>query len=243
MKKPRHKHKESFSLLLISNTGRSSRQYHLSLSAVRMLLVFLLIICVFAGFLVYQCFTGFRKQNTLHRQLTAQEQQVLQLETEKESLNYEILSLSSEIEALRNASGNISDEDTAGTEPEPEKVPLPSRYPYTGTGILASTYSEEQPYISITTYSEGDIVAAGDGTVTTVSSDETYPFIVEVEHEGGYITRYSARSEVQAELTEGTQVKSGDVLFTIITDDTQFDYQIIFNGELTDPLTIIEAKG
>lgn len=242
MKQPRHKHKESFSLLLISHTGRSSRQYHLSLLAVRMLFVFLLIICVSVGFLIYQCFAGFRNQNILHGQLVTQEQQVLQLETEKDTLNHEIMVLSAENKALREASGNNSDEDT-DSKKESQTIPLPSRYPYTGTGILISTYSQEQPYISINTHSEGNIVAAGNGVITIIGSDETYPLIVELEHEGGYKTRYASHSEAQMELTEGTQVQSGDILFTITTDDTQLDYQIILNGELIDPLTIIEAKG
>lgn len=242
MTQPRHKHKESFSLLLISNTGRSSRQYHLSLFAVRMFFVFLLIICIAAGFSIYQFGAGFRKQNVLRRQLAAQEQQVSQLETEKDTLNHEIMVLTSENEALRQASKSNSEEDTDKTA-EPETVALPSRYPYTGTGILISTYSQEQPCISINTHSEGNIVAAGNGTVTLVSSDETYPLIVEVEHEGGYVTRYASHSEAQLQAEEGAQVQSGDILFTITTDDTQLDYQIILNGELIDPLTIIEAKG
>lgn len=241
MTKPRHKHKESFSILLISNTGRSSRQSHLSLFATRLLLAFLIIICVSMGFLVYQFLAGFQRQSALHKQLTAQEEQILQLEEEKETLNHEILTLTAEKEALRQIS-----EDSLGKtakEADSEAVPLPSRYPYTGTGILISTYSQEQPCISINTHSEGNIVAAGSGTVTTISSDETYPLIMEVQHEGGYVTRYSSHSEVQLQSEEGTEVQSGDVLFTIITDDTQFDYQIIFDGELIDPLTIIEAKG
>ena len=106
-----------------------------------------------------------------------------------------------------------------------------------------SNYSEEEPYLSISMHEEGNIVATGNGTVITVSSDDTYPVIVEVEHEKGYKTRYLCRQEAEVKATEGAQVEAGDTLFTITTDETQLDYQILFEEEAIDPLTVIEAKG
>ncbi len=55
MKQQRHKHKESFSILLISHTGRESRQFHISLFSFRLFLLFLLLLCVLIGYAVY-CF-------------------------------------------------------------------------------------------------------------------------------------------------------------------------------------------
>ena len=47
----------------------------------------------------------------------------------------------------------------------------------------------------------------------------------------------------QTQLKENSQVKKGDSLFAITVDNTHFDYQIIFEDKLIDPLMVIEAKG
>ena len=106
-----------------------------------------------------------------------------------------------------------------------------------------SSYSEEQPYLSISARSEGNVIAAGDGTVTSITSDDTYPQIIEISHASGHTTRYMCRQEAQLDAQEGAQVLAGDTLLTITTDETQLDYQVIFDGEPIDPLTVIEAKG
>lgn len=165
------------------------------------------------------------------RQLEQQEAKLANLNAENKRLTDENTLLKQEME----------------TAEEEEKNPYrdaPNGYPYMGTGgILVSAYSAEQPYMSINTHTDGTIVAGGDGTVTSVSSDDTYPLIVEIRHADGYITRYLSNEAVQTQLEEDTQVKTGDALFTITVDNTQFDYQIIYKNKPIDPLAVIEAKG
>ena len=79
--------------------------------------------------------------------------------------------------------------------------------------------------------------------MTSISSDDTYPQIIEISHASGYTTRYMCRQEAQLETQQDAQVLAGDTLLTITTDETQLDYQVIFDGEPIDPLTVIEAKG
>ena len=42
---------------------------------------------------------------------------------------------------------------------------------------------------------------------------------------------------------EGAQVQLGDVLLEITADETKMDYQILYEGETVDPMTVIEARG
>ena len=42
---------------------------------------------------------------------------------------------------------------------------------------------------------------------------------------------------------QGAQVHIGDVLIMVTTNDTQLDYQVIFEEQAIDPLTIIDAEG
>lgn len=253
MKQQRHKRKESFYILLISNTGRSNRQFQISLSILRMLFAFLLILCVALGWLAYQFSIAHKVQSSLKEQLSSQEQLVRQLETEKESLNSEKQALIAENESLRQQpepaiaeteETKEADEETEAEPEVPEADPFfPSLYPSSDTAMLLSAYSQEQSYLSITVHAEGKIIAAGSGTIVSISSDDTYPLIVEVDHGNGYVTRYMSQQAAESGLEENTQIQAGDTLFTIITDNTQLDYQVLLNGEPIDPLSVFDAKG
>ncbi|MCM1174948.1 MAG: M23 family metallopeptidase [Blautia sp.] len=255
MKRKGHEHRESFSVLFISHAGQKNRQLNISKTAARVilfLLIFLLlVVCAGAGFLGWMLYRGALPgggQNDLRAQLEAQTQLVQQLEKEKESLNNEMQTLARENEELRQTAE--VDREEAGEEKGAEEETgsasdegIPRRYPSSSTSSLLSNYSEEAPYLSISTHEEGNIIATGSGMVVTVSSDDTYPVIVEVEHDKGYKTRYLCRQDADIKTMEGAQVEAGDTLFTITTDETQLDYQILFEEEAIDPLTVMEAKG
>lgn len=235
-------------MLLISNTGRRNRRFHISLFFSRLIIFLLFLLCAAAGvmgWMIYQFMPGYGSQESLRLQLDSQQQLVTQLETEKEQLNQEKLALEEENAALRQAALAEADEaveEEAAEEPAPDTL-IPRGYPSSGTSVVISSYSEEQPYLSINLHEEGNVVATGGGTVISVTEDDTYPAIVEVEHEKGYRTRYMCLQAVDVQATEGAQVETGDILFKITSDDTQLDYQILFEGEAIDPLTVIEAKG
>lgn len=254
MKRKGHDHKESFSILFISHAGQRNRQFNISQAASRVilfLLIFLFLVLFGSagvlGWMIYQGAVPGGGQNNLRAELDSQTQLVQQLEAEKESLNNEMKALAQENEELRSqAAETAPDNEEQTEEPEEEAASddgIPRRYPSSSTSSLLSNYSEEEPYLSISMHEEGNIVATGRGTVITVSSDDTYPVIVEVEHEKGYKTRYLCRQDAEVKASEGAQVEAGDTLFTITTDETQLDYQILFEEEAIDPLTVIEAKG
>lgn len=251
--KQRHKHKESFSVLLIPNTGGKSKQFHVTRFSVR--------VCVSALVLVLLAVTGaaawtgyqFSRQENIRRQLTQQKEKIETLEAENQALEKEKETLFAEMETLRQEKRAAAETETesaadAGREADEESIPekdtsIPRRYPYTGISTVLSNYSAEQPYLSLNTDSDGNVVATGDGMVVTVDSDDTYAHIIEVEHNNGYKTRYMCRQEAQSQMKVGAQVQAGDILLTVLTDDTQLDYQILFEEEAIDPLTVFEAKG
>ena len=241
MKDQRHKRKESFSVLFISNLDGRTRQFQVSAWTLRLMLPLLLLIGAAAGFAAGHTLAKPSDSAKFQAQLASVEQHVQQLENEKEAVTQEKLSLANENEVLRQQIENIIQEETPA--PEEEETPVPDRYPSEGAGVLKSTYSEESPFIAISTYREGTIVAAGDGTVVAVGSDDTYPHIIEVEHAGGYKTRYLCHEDAEVNVEEGASVQQGDTLLTITKDDTQLDYQVILNDETVDPLSVIDAKG
>ena len=247
--KQRHKHKESFSVLLIPNTGGKSRQFHVSRFSFRLgvgvLGVILLAVAGAAAWTGFQ----FTRQENVRRQMTQQKETIETLEAQMQALEQEKVTLLAELETMQNETApdpeNTGEEGAeAETESAPEKdTSVPRRYPYTGISTVLSDYSAEQPYLSLNTNLDGNVVATGDGMVVTVESDDTYAHIIEVEHNNGYKSRYMCRQEAQTQIQAGAQVQAGDILLTVLTDDTQLDYQILFEEEAIDPLTVFEAKG
>lgn len=262
MKPRKHKHKESFSILLISNTGQNSRQFHVSHFFLRLFTVFAVVLCVSFGWLIYQYWNGLenrglvgvtsRKENNDDREIQAellekistQEKMVAQLEEEKESLSRQNEALTSENKALLAAAkGNLAAEQEPQEQATGDDPAFPSKYPYSEQGTVAEKYSAEHPYVSIGTEGAGNIIAAGDGTVSLVGSDDTYPLIIEIEHGNGYQTRYMFLQAAEAKQAEGEQVQIGTALAAVNTDNVQVDYQVIFEGQPIDPLIVFEAKG
>lgn len=241
----KHKHKKSFSVLVISNTGQSNKQFHLSHFSIRLLVFLLLLICATLGWYTYWFVAADRNEAALHEQIASQAQLIQQLEAEKESLNNENLALAAENDSLRHAA-QINTEEAemelaAESEPESDSS-FPSRYPYSESVILIAAYSDEHPYLSISTQAEGSIIAAGDGTITAVTSDDTYPLIIEINHGNGYITRYMCQQDTEPLLEEGSQVQIGDNLVAL-SIDIQLDYQVTYEEQPIDPLIVLEAKG
>ncbi len=255
----KHRHKESFSVLLISNTGQSSRHFHVSAALMRLLGVFILCLCAAFGWLMYEYLTDDRitgsyvsaREDTDHTelmdQITEYEKTIQRLEEEKDALSRQNDELTSENKALLAAARTTQDENGVNAE-KADAVPeadlaFPSRYPYSETGEVSEKYSDAHPYISIVTQARGEVVAAADGTVVTVGSDDTYPLIIEIEHGNGYRTRYMMPQEATPLPEEGAHVQSGTALVTVGANNTQLDYQVLYEEKPIDPLIVFEAKG
>lgn len=242
MKPQKHTRKEIISILLVSNMGRKNKEIHVSRFVFSLFFYVPLLILLVLFVLIGLLFLKQKEQATLQAQIDPYKQTIAQLETEKESLHAENERLMAENAQLQQATV-----PEPPSEPDPEPSPYegaPNGYPYLGQGgMLVSSYSEDQPYMSINTHTDGTIVAAGDGTIISITSSDTYSLIIELQHEGGYTTRYMCDESAQTQLTENAQVSTGDTLFTITVDNTQFDYQILFENEPIDPLMVIEAKG
>lgn len=253
MKRQRHKHKDSFSILLISHMGKSSRQLHVSTFIFRLLLFALFLFCCALAWLILQIPFSARQEQALRVRLSEQEKRIQQLEAEKEALTQEKQTLEREKEFLQLAGKAGKEEEVSGFAQSPtddmstqdgtQDPAFPGRSPSSQMGMLVSFYSQEQPYLSINTHREDNLIAAGDGVITAVRSDETWPLIIEVEHGNGYQTRYMCRQMAELQVEEDAQVKAGEILALITSDDTQLDYQVIFEGEPIDPLNVIDAKG
>lgn len=257
MRQRRHRHKESFSVLLISNTGQNAKRFHVGASCLRLLALFALCVCAAFVWMAYRYVIGSEsaashvnasevtRESELLDQVVEQDKSIRQLEGEKEALNRRIDELTAENKALLAAAKTSKTESeeagrTAGAEADPA---FPSRYPYSETGEVFQKFTESDPYVSINTGDRGSVVAAGDGTVTYVGSDDDYPLVIEIEHGNGYRTRYMLPQEAEALREAGDRVQAGEALATVGESNLRLDYQVIQDDRPIDPLIVFEAKG
>lgn len=266
MKSRKHRRKETFSVLMVSNTGQNSRHFRVSKSFLWLFTVFILLTCASTGWLIYNYLSGSElirnyliaresvrqsEQQSAEAmeylaQIESQEVLIRQLEEERDALTRENTALTSENKALLAAAktvmGTENGEEKEADDSENDPA-YPSRYPYSEMSVVSEKYSDNHPYVSIDVQAEGDVVAAGDGTIVKIDSDDSYPLIIEIEHGNGYRTRYMFSQEANLQQQEGTQIQSGTVLASIDQNDTQLDYQVIYEDNPIDPMIVIEAKG
>ena len=259
MKQRKHRRKESFSVLLISNTGQNLRQFRITKSFARLFGVFVLCVCAAFGWFTYQYLfaneivsshvnasEGSGETELLDR-IVEQEELVQRLEEENETLsrrNDELVSENKALLAVAKTTMDTSAVDALSSDEAAEDDPsFPSMYPYSETGEVSVKYSESHPYVSIDTQTAGDIVAAGDGTIAAIGSDDTYPLIIEIEHGNGYKTRYMLPQSAEPLLEAGEQVQAGTALVSVDIQNEQLDYQVLYDEQPIDPMDVFEAKG
>ena len=63
------------------------------------------------------------------------------------------------------------------------------------------------------------------------------------EHGNGYKTRYLCRQQAEPLVQEGEQIQAGSTLLAVAAEDTQMDYQVLYQGVPVDPFTVIQAQG
>lgn len=248
MKQQKHKRKETFSLIFASNIGNDTRQFYLSAAALRLIIALMALICITFVWAIFRSGAHYQSETELRKKLASSEQTVKQLEKEKNTLSAQNAALEEENELFRQAEA-LREELVEKTEPKsseeeaPRDTSVPSQYPCTAGGILKEHYTEEHPYISFSAQPEDRIIAAGDGTVMSVGTDDTYSIIIEVDHGNGYRSRYMCRQEAEVSVETGQQVQVRDTLATVNGGEAQLDYQVLYEEQAIDPLQILEAKG
>ena len=266
MKSRKHRRKETFSVLMVSDTGQNSRHFRVSKAFLWFFAVFILLTCASTGWLIYNYLSGSEivrnymiaresaRQSAEQsaelteylEQIESQEVLIKQLEEENDALTRENEALTSENKALLAAARTVmgtENGEVEGADDSENDPAYPSRYPYSEMSVVSEKFSDDHPYVSIDIQSDGEVVAAGNGTIAKIDSDDSYPIIIEIEHGNGYRTRYMFSQEANLLQQEGTQVQAGMALASIDQNDIQLDYQVIYEENPIDPMIVIEAKG
>jgi len=105
----------------------------------------------------------------------------------------------------------------------PEATPSAPAFALPLSGRIAGTYSEDVPVwndalsawqvhtgVDIEAGEDGSVTAMAKGTVSEVYEDSLMGWVVEIEHDGGCMTRYASLDSVR--VTPGDSVRQGTVI-------------------------------
>jgi len=240
------KQSTGFTMLLIPNSSDSARTYEITYD--RLLQLFtgalataIIVIGLLCSMMVYN-----RK---LRNSLEDAESSIAQLNKTNTMLENTVSSLNRQIDEDKKAFSKIEDTISRREEEEAasaEEAAIPNSIPVkNATAILVEDpYKDseggETPGIVFSTTNGALVVAAAEGVVTHVDSDDDNPFYtrgVVIDHQNGYVTYYRMNGDVSA--NEGSTVKKNDVL-GILTEDGFVAFEIKKDGSYVDPRTILK---
>ncbi len=255
--KPRkHRHKRHYTFMIISgDSDGSTKRLHLNHFKTQVLAY-----CLFAVILAVICYIIYSAM-TIDNLKTIQAQQKATIEqhiSDYSTLEASYEKLVTENEQLSAAINKRLVDEQQSME-EAESLALPTGFPLTGTASMASALDDTtattitelpddnkddatgNPIIVFTASEGSSIIAAGTGTVTTVTTDAKFGNSVTIDHGNGYVSIY--RNAGDPLVTEGSQIDKGDIIFVVGEKNTSLGYQLQQDDKFIDPEEMIEING
>ena len=100
--------------------------------------------------------------------------------------------------------------------------------------------------IDISAEADAEIKASGDGKILSVTNDPLWGTVVEISHEGNFVTIYSGLAP-EVSVKTGDEVKTGDVIGKLgetnlaeIDKDSHLHFSMKEKGKFIDPMTKIK---
>lgn len=165
-----------------------------------------------------------------------------ELLAEKEEMIRENKELQEKVEIFRDTiNGKVQQEQER--EAEIAQTYIPTGFPLKGSASYNENETElEGNPIAVFYASQGtSVVAAANGTVTSIAGDVWAGYVVMIDHGNGYVTVYRNASRPKVE--KGDAVTKTTKLFDIETGKEKLGYQIIENEKYIDPLSLMETYG
>ena len=153
-----------------------------------------------------------------------------------------------ELEAV-SSSLNSRNEELSGIKEKIENEHVPKKYPMRGNGVIVMPEEDaeevENPLPETAVYFkmfEGSkAVATGDGNIESITEDERYGTLIEIDHGNGYHSFYYGKGLVMVE--QGQEIGGGDVLIYFNEDEHTFVYLIKNGSEYVDPMELMDISG
>lgn len=212
-------------------------------------LVEAILILLFALFVFFVCKIIYDSVviKDLRTQLVEQLMQVNELTDLNESLSVENETLSSKVTVLSETVTSKAEKEDAISQEEIENA-LPKGFPLSGSATMESDNGEEdtedsdsKPILKFKASSGVNVVSTGTGTVLSVEDDADYGNRIIIDHGNGYKSIYRNSGEVLVKT--GDELGKGYILYSIGDSNKELGYQITYNDEYIDPMSIINIDG
>ncbi len=256
-KKPRkHRHKRHYTFMVISgDSDGSTKSLHLNHFKTQALaytafVIGLVLIC----YIIYSAIT-ISNLRSIDRQ---QKTQIDELTAENSTIEASNDELENQVQQLK-AALNVRIEDEQISAEEAETLAIPSGFPLAGNASMAPAVDDPNettvtkltdenkdtatgnPILLLESSEGNSVIAAGSGTVLTVTTDAKFGNMVSIDHGNGYISIY--RNAGDPLITEGSQIDKGDIIFVINDKNTTLGFQIQQDEQYIDPEDLIEING
>jgi murein DD-endopeptidase MepM/ murein hydrolase activator NlpD len=165
-------------------------------------------------------------------QIAALEEENADLTSLREELTEKVTILSDTI--------NQKVEDEEAAEEERAQAHMPVGFPMSASASLEEADTEE-PMVKLSGTEGSSVIASGDGTVISITTDTNYLHCIKIDHDNGYISIY--RNDGDAMVKEGDEVVRGAILFVIGEDNAELGYQVTYDERYIDPMDLINIDG
>lgn len=108
-------------------------------------------------------------------------------------------------------------------------------------GEAADAGADAEPIVVFSASAGTKVIATASGIVAAAEPDAAYGYRIVLDHGNGYTSIYRAVSE--PEVSEGDEVERGSALYEMQSPEEKLGYQITKDGELIDPLELLEVYG
>lgn len=175
----------------------------------------------------------------LTAQTQAQQENIAQLQEENEDLASLRQELADKVLILSDTINQKVEQEEA-VEQEQAQAHMPIGFPLSSSASL-ETVEGDEPMVKLTGSEGSSVIAAADGTVSSIITDSQYLHCIKIDHGNGYTTIY--RNDGDVMVKEGDAVVKGAILYVIGEDNTELGYQITYEEKYIDPMELINIDG
>ena len=240
----RHKKKRVYTISVTSDISGDRPKYYRSRINIFRVCIIITFLATAAG--VLTAYLSYSHMNEMEATVKALKEIVSTQEQTVTKLENENAALISRNEILSITVGKQQVENEEQEEIKKERA-IPNGFPLTDSGEIEeqdeeTTSSEDYLPIVIFDMSDAaDVVAAGDGIVSSVHEDSVYGNCVVIDHGNGYFTYY--RNAAVPKVNEGEEITGGTIIYVGGLEDNKLGYQMTKDGEYIDPLELISISG
>jgi septal ring factor EnvC (AmiA/AmiB activator) len=233
--KRKRKHNYTLMLFVDSKDGKI-RQMGIGPAVIEFLAV--VVIVLVAVLAVMNTVRG-DKIETLQQLNTEQTAKIETLEEENADLTSLREELTEKVTILSDTINQKVEEEEAQEEAQAQ-AHMPVGFPMSASASLEEADTEE-PMVKLNGTAGSSVIASGDGTVLSITTDTNYLHCIKIDHGNGYISIY--RNDGDAMVKEGDEVVRGAILYVIGEDNAELGYQVTYDDRYMDPMDLINIDG